>query len=319
MKKTGKKLIAMVLAAALSAGLCTGCAKKAQGELNIAEQFGIAYAPLQIMKQQKLLEKRLPGVTVNWKQFGGPTAIREGMLAGEIDFGFMGPAPVLMGIDNGMEWKFATGISFNEMAIMVKNPQVQKLGDLTKSDRIAILSPACTQHVLLCMAAEQELGNANYFDSQLVSMSHPDAANALMADTEVTAHVATPPYIGTELEAGMHSIYTGEEIMGQPFTFITGVAMEQFYQEHPEEYQAFIESLNEAIDYINQNLMQAAADLAPVYGITEQELYEQMTYRGTIYSNRLEGIEKLSDAMRRMGFVKNSPAFEEMTFPNVNS
>lgn len=319
MKKTGKKLVAVLMAAVLTAGLCVGCAKQAPNQLNIAEQFGIAYAPLQIMKQQKLLEKRLPGVTVNWKQFGGPTAIREGMLAGEIDFGFMGPAPVLMGIDNGMKWKFATGISFNEMAIMVKNPQVQKLGDLTRNDRIAILSPACTQHVLLCMAAEKELGDANYFDSQLVSMSHPDAANALMADTEVTAHVATPPYIGTELEAGMHSIYTGEEIMGQPFTFITGVAMEDFYQEHPAKYQAFIESLDEAISYINQNLEQAAADLAPVYGISEQELYEQMTYRGTIYSNRLEGIEKFYDAMRRMGFVKNSPEFEKMVFPNVNS
>lgn len=319
MNKIAKKWTAVLLFVSLAAGFCTGCAKQAPNQLNIAEQFGIAYAPLQIMKQQKLLEKRLPSVTVNWKQFGGPTAIREGMLAGEIDFGFMGPAPVLMGIDNGMKWKFATGISFNEMAIMVKNPQVQKLGDLTKNDRIAILSPACTQHVLLCMAAEQELGDANYFDSQLVSMSHPDAANALMTNTEVTAHVATPPYIGTELDAGMHSIYTGEEIMGQPFTFITGVAMEDFYRERPKDYQAFIESLNEAIDYINRNPEQAAADLAPVYGISEEELYEQMTYRGTIYSNRLEGIEKLSDAMRRMGFVKNSPEMEEMIFPNVNS
>ncbi|MEG2073285.1 MAG: ABC transporter substrate-binding protein, partial [Angelakisella sp.] len=71
-----------------------GCQKK-QYEISIAEQFGIAYAPLAIMKEKKLLEEKLPGITVNWKQFGGPTAIREGMLSGDIDIGFMGCAPVL--------------------------------------------------------------------------------------------------------------------------------------------------------------------------------------------------------------------------------
>lgn len=296
-----------------------GCAGKTDtGVLNIAEQFGIAYAPLQIMKEQRLLEKRLPGVQVNWKQFGGPTAIREGMLAGEVDFGFMGPAPVLMGIDNGMEWKYATGISFNEMAVVVNRPEVQSLRDFTPEDRIAILSPACTQHVLLCMAAEQEFGDPGYFDNQLVSLSHPDAMNALMSGTEVSAHVATPPYIGMELQEGMHTILTGEEIMGGPFTFITGVAMERFYDERPEQYEAFIESLDEAIAFINGNMDEAVRLLAPVYGISEDELRAQMTYNGTIYSNRLEGIEKLSAAMQRMGFTKESPRFEDIIFPNVN-
>ncbi len=297
----------------------SGCSGKADtGVLNIAEQFGIAYAPLQIMKEQHLLEERLPGVQINWKQFGGPTAIREGMLAGEVDFGFMGPAPVLMGIDNGMEWKYATGISFNEMAIVVNRPEIQSLQDFTPEDRIAVLSPACTQHVLLCMAAEQEFGDPGYFDNQLVSLSHPDAMNALMSGTEVSAHVATPPYIGMELDEGLHAILTGEEIMGGPFTFITGVAMERFYDERPEQYKAFIAALDEAIAFINDNMDEAVRLLAPVYGIPEDELKAQMTYNGTIYSNRLEGIEKLSDAMQRMGFTKESPRFEDIVFPNVN-
>lgn len=313
-----KGLILLLSALSLLLPL-SGCSGKADtGVLNIAEQFGIAYAPLQIMKEQHLLEERLPGVQINWKQFGGPTAIREGMLAGEVDFGFMGPAPVLMGIDNGMEWKYATGISFNEMAIVVNRPEIQSLRDFTPEDRIAVLSPACTQHVLLCMAAEQEFGDPGYFDNQLVSLSHPDAMNALMSGTEVSAHVATPPYIGMELDEGMHAILTGEEIMGGPFTFITGVAMERFYDERPEQYKAFIAALDEAIAFINDNMDEAVRLLAPVYGIPEDELKAQMTYNGTIYSNRLEGIEKLSDAMQRMGFTKESPRFEDIVFPNVN-
>ena len=323
LKKPVKKLLHKIS----TAGVCllvlclflSGCTHKKKNELNIAEQFGIAYAPLQIMKEQKLLEKRLTGVTVNWKQFGGPTAIREGMLAGEIDVGFMGPAPVLMGIDNGMEWKYATGISFNAMEIMVQGKDVTKLADLKESDRIAVLSPACTQHVLLCMAAEREFGDATALDNRIVSLSHPDAMNSLLSGTEVTAHVATPPYIDMEAAAGMHSIYSGEELMGMPFTFITGVAMQSFYDERPMEYTAFIESLNEAITFINNNIDETVRLLAPIYGIAEDELKSQMTYNGTIYSNRLEGVAELSEAMQRMGFTKGNPRFEDIIFANVNT
>lgn len=311
-----KKCISIILIVILLTITVSGCGKN-KDEINIAEQFGVAYAPLQIMKEQKLLEKRLPGVTVNWKQFGGPTAIREGMLAGEIDFGFMGPAPAIMGIDNGMKWRFATGISFNRVAIVAKGPAVKKLVDIPQDKKIAVLSPACTQHVLLCMAAEQEFGDPQALDNRIVSMSHPDSLNAMLSNTEIAAHVATPPYLEQELAAGMGVLYTGEELMGQNFTFITGVALESFHDQNPEYYNAFIESLNEAIDYINDNLDQAVKQLAPYYGIPEEDLRSQMTYNGSIYSKKLQGVEELSAAMQRMGFTKQAFNFEQMTFDNV--
>ena len=63
----------------------SGCQKKKRDVIGIAEQYGIAYAPLNIMKELGILEEKLPGVTIEWKQFGGPTAIRESMLNGEVD------------------------------------------------------------------------------------------------------------------------------------------------------------------------------------------------------------------------------------------
>ncbi len=309
---TLKHKILCLLAAFL---LLAGCSKN-NYEISIAEQFGIAYAPLTVIKEQGLLEKKLPGITVHWKQFGGPTAIREGMLSGDIDFGFMGPAPVLVGVDNGMPWKFATGISMNEVAIVTDKPYTS-LADFTPQDRIAILSPACTQHVLLCMLAEQQLGDAQALDTRCVSLSHPDAMQALLADTEISAHVATPPYLGTELEAGMTVLATGDEILGEPLTFITGVAMTEFYQQHPKEYTAFLEALEEAIDYINNHTDEAVKLLAPIYGISEEELKGQMQFRGTIYTTQLHGIDTLSAAMQRMGFTKAAPTLSDIAFDNV--
>ncbi|MEG1800724.1 MAG: ABC transporter substrate-binding protein [Oscillospiraceae bacterium] len=309
-----KKLFGMLMLVTL---LFSGCGKP-KYEINIAQQYGIAYAPLAIMEQKHFLEDSLPGIKVNWKQFGGPTSIREGMLSGDIDIGFMGAAPVLVGIDNVMPWRYACGISANEVAIVTDNPNVNTLADFTKKDRIAILSPACTQHVLLCMLAREQLGDPHILDVQTVSMSHPDAASALIANTEITAHVSTPPYISEELKAGAHKIATGKEIMGEHFTFITGVAMEDFHRERPKEYAAFITALEKSISYINDNMDEAVKILAPLYDLSEGELKEQMTYEGTIYSTRLEGTAALSKAMYEMGFIKNNLKFEDVTFDNVN-
>lgn len=296
----------------------SGCAgRDGTKEISIAEQFGIAYAPLQVMREQRLLEKALPGVAINWKQYGGPVPIREAMLAGEADFGFMGPAPVLIGIDNGMEWKYAAGISFNQVALVTDRPGVDTIRDFSDSDRIAVLSPGSTQHILLCIAAGQAFGDPDKFDNQIVSLSHPDAMDALIADTEITAHFSTPPYLDKELEQGMKIVTTGEEILGRPFTFITGVAMERFYEENPEEYAAVIDALNAAIDYINGNMDEAAAMLAPVYDVDEAVLKAQMTRHGTIYSNQLTGIEKLAEEMYRIGALRNPIDFRDTVFPGA--
>lgn len=316
------KRIACVFSACILAlailPLITGCTGgEDTNELNIAEQFGIAYAPLQIMREQLLLEKALPGVKINWKRYGGPVPIREAMLAGEVDFGFMGSAPVLIGIDNGMDWKYAAGISFNQVALVTDRPGVDSIRDLSDTDRIAVPSPGSTQHILLCIAADRAFGDPDKFDNQIVSLSHPDAMDALIADTEITAHFSTPPYLDKELEQGMKIITTGEEILGGPFTFITGVATERFYEENPEEYAAVIEALNAAIDYINNNMDEAVAMLAPVYDVDEAVLRAQMTRYGTIYSDQLIGIDKLAEEMYRIGVLKNNIDLRDAVFPGA--
>ena len=44
----------------------------------------------------------------------------------------------------------------------------------------------------------------------------------------------------------------------------------------------------------------------------------QMTHNGTIYSNRLEGVEKISAAMKHMGITSDNPDFDTIIFDNVN-
>jgi len=307
---------ALLFVAVLGICLC-GCGKKEKTTFRIAEQFGIAYAPLNLMQEMGWLEEKLPGITIEWKKFGGPTAIREAMLSGEVDFGFMGVSPVLIGISNGMDWKYATGISRNQVALVTDKPELKRLADFTDRDKIVVLSPGCTQHILLCMLAREQLGDPMAMDDRIVSMSHPDGMNALMSETEVSAHFVTPPYLQEELKQGMHIIADGEELVGGQFTFISGVAMTKFHDDYPELYDTFIETLNESIEYINNNMEEVIGILAPIYGITEEELQEQMSYGGTIYSGELQGVEKIKTAMYEMGFISENYDYKDIIFDNV--
>ncbi|MDD3214221.1 MAG: ABC transporter substrate-binding protein [Eubacteriales bacterium] len=311
------KKIALFMCLMLAAVSLSGCGETKKTKLTIAEQFGIAYAPVQVMKDEGILEKALPDMEIEWVQLGGPTAIREGMLSGSIDIGFMGIGPMLLGVDTGMEWKCFSALSANEVSFITNREDIQSLADIQPDDRIAILSPGCTQHILLCMAAEQQFGDPDKFDEQLVSLSHPDAMSAMLAGGEIVLHITTPPYADLELENGMHKILTGQQIMGGPFTFICGVADTALYNEHKGAYDAFQQSLSQAIDEINTDLPAAAEKLAPVYGVDEELLLAEMSYGGSIYGKTLSGVEKLASAMVDMGLLSKAPSAEEYAFPDV--
>ena len=310
-----KARLLLLLLAGLA--LFSGCGGEKKQTFTIAEQFGVAYAPLQVMKEDGLLEKALPGVEIRWVQLGGPTAIREGMLAGDIDVGFMGIGPMLLGVDTGMDWKTFGALSANEVSFVTNRADIHSLADLGPEDRIAILSPGSTQHILLCMAAQQQFGDSGRFDAQLVSLSHPDAMSAMLAGGEIALHIATPPYTELELQNGMHTILTGQDVMGGPFTFICGVAKTSLYEQNNALLTAFRQCLSQAVARINADLLAAARRLAPVYGVDEDLLLQMMTYHGTIYGETLVGVDRFAAAMAELGLLSKAPSAAEYAFADA--
>lgn len=296
-----------------------GCGRNDGRTLRVAEQFGIAYAPLTIMKQRGLLEAALPGMRVEWVQLGGPAAMREGMLSGDIDIGFMGIGPMLIGVDAGMDWRSFGALSANEVAFVTSRDYVRSLRDLKPSDRIAVLGPGSTQYILLCMAARAEMGDPAAFDARLATLSHPDAMSAMLAGGEVALHIATPPYSSLEVAAGMRKILTGEQLMGGPFSFICGVAMNDLYEQKRPVYDAFRACLGEAIGILNDDLPAAAQALAPVYGVDPDMLLRDMSEGGTIYGMALHGVDALAREMAALGLIGRAPGRDEYAFPEAEA
>lgn len=273
-------------------------------KISIAEQYGLAYAPLQIMKEQKLMEKNLSGVKVEWHQLSNTAEIREAMLAGKVDAGFMAIPPFLIGWDKGMEWNIAVGLSSSPVGLVTNQERIKLLKDFKDTDRIALPQPGSVQHILLSMAAEQELGDANKLDNLLVTMKHPDGMNALLANNDITAHFTSLPYLALELEnKDIHQVVSGREAIGEEFSFIVGVTTKKFHDINPEVHKAFIDSVQEAVDFINKDPEKAAEILDSYYELTPEEILKYLTYGDNEYSTTVKGVKVFSSFMARNGYL----------------
>lgn len=296
--------------------LLAGCGAQKEeitgSKISIAEQYGLAYAPLQIMKEQKILEKQLPGVQIEWHQLGNTTEIREAMLSGKVDAGFMAIPPFLIGWDKGMQWKIALGLSSSPGGLVTNREDIQFLKDLTPSDRIAVPQPGSVQHILLAMAAERELGDSRKLDNQLVTMNHPDGMSALLAKQDITAHFTSMPYLAKELEnPEMHQVLSANEAMGSDFSFIVGVTTQKFHDNQPEVYKAFVASVQEAVDFIQNKPEEAAKLLADDYKLTSDEVLSYLTYPDTAYSTTVKGISQFASFMTKTGYITKPLAQEQ--------
>ncbi|HYE08687.1 MAG TPA: ABC transporter substrate-binding protein [Patescibacteria group bacterium] len=319
MKRTIKS-IAVLLVLLLS--ISTGCGKQSSDmqQVTIAEQYGLAYAPLQIMKELKLLEKNNSNLQVNWKQMGNTAAIREAMLAKEVDIGFMAIPPFLIGWDKGMEWKIAGGLSSSPVGLVSNRSEVNSIKDFTELDRIALPQPGSVQHILLSMACEKEFGDSDKLDNLLITMAHPEGMNALMAKTDVTAHFTAPPYLTGELKSKENRlILSGEEAMGGEFTFIVGVATKSFHDRDPEDYKVFLKALEESITFIKTNKAEAVEILSKAYDIDQEEVAEYLNTQGVEYTTEVQGLDKFADFMKRNEYISKTPANKtEIMWDDVN-
>ncbi|KNZ71168.1 ABC transporter substrate-binding protein [Thermincola ferriacetica] len=290
-------------------------------KIRISLQYGIGYAPLQIMKEKKLLEKYLPGVKVEWKQMGTGGVIREALVKGDLDVGFMGIPPYLVAWDKGVDWKIAVALASSPQGLQTNKKTVNSLKDLGKNDKIAVPIPGSVQHILLAMAAEKELGDAKALDKNLISMTHPDGATALISEAAISAHFTSPPYLFKELKAkNIKQIVDAEKAFGGEHSFLVGVTTKKFHDEYPLAYAAFCAAVNDAIYFVNNNTREAAKILAPEYKLSEEETYKYLTWPGTNYTSTPYGLMGFAQFMQKYGYIRKVPKdLNEIAWENVVS
>lgn len=318
MNKSLRKVVAGVLTAVVALAVLSGCQAQetddqtvaTQEKLKIARQYGLAYAPLTIMEEMKLIEKHAPDLSVEWVQLGNTAAIREAILTDELDIGFMGIPPYLIGVENGMEWEIFTGLSRAPLGLMTNQDDINAISDINEDDRIALPQPGSIQHILLTMAAKRELGDAKAFDSQLVSLKHPDGVQMLVANSDITMHFTSPPFVFQEKEEGMKEVISGDEAFGGPFTFIVGTLREEM-TESEETVNAVKAALKESMSFMVDNREKTVEILSGAYGIDAEILDTYLYESGIEYSEEILGLDTFVDFMVEETYL--SPGIEDKT------
>lgn len=278
----------------------------AANEIKIAGQFGFVYAPLMVADKLHTFEKY--GLKPVWREYGSGSAVREALISGDADVGFMGIPPFLIGWDKGTPWKACLGFMVVPVGLVTNRPEIRSLKDFKPGDKIAVPSPGSVQHILLAMAAEKELGDPKALDRNLVAMAHPDAAAALMAKKGVDAHFTTPPYLFEELsQPGAHLVTDDVKSFGKPFSFNVGVATKRFHDTRPVDYAAFCMAVQEATAYINEYPEKTAELLASEFKLTVKETTKYMTWPGMNFTTAPYGLMGFADFMKEAGYIKKVP------------
>ena len=316
-----KKLAIAVILFLLALGIITGCAASEKTKetstadekrvIKIAEQYGLAYAPIAIMKEKKMLEEKDESLSVQWKTLSNTAAIREAMLVDDLDIGFMGIPPFMIAYNNKMDWKIFTGLSSSPLGLVVNDENIKTLDDLTIDKKIVLPQPGSIQHILLSMAAEKKYSDAKRFDKQLISMKHPDGFTALVSRSGVSGHFTSPPFLFEEVKVdGNHLLLSGEEAFGGEFTFIVGAAETDFLKEREDDVLLVRETIKEAMDFIDENREETIKILSKKYNVEESVLEDYMYNRGMSYELQVKGIDRFAAFLYENDYL-NKPYEEE--------
>ncbi|KRB82178.1 ABC transporter substrate-binding protein [Noviherbaspirillum sp. Root189] len=243
----------------------------AEGKIRIAQQFGIGYLILDVVRDRQLIEKhgKQAGVDidVDWASLSGATGMNEALIAGSIDVVSAGVPPMLTMWDRTrgkQNVKAVAALGSLPNYLLTNNPAVKTLKDLSIRDRIAVPAAGVGfQSRTLQIEAARVFGKEDFkkLDSISVSLPHPDATAALIAGgSEITTHFSSAPFYYLALAAGknVHKIISSYDILGGPATFNVLYSTQKFHDENPKTYKAFYNALVEAGQLIQADKAAAA-------------------------------------------------------------
>ncbi|MDF2621488.1 MAG: hypothetical protein K0S00_4147 [Xanthobacteraceae bacterium] len=326
-------LAATALVLAPAAGLLHAAPARAEtDQLRIAQQFGIAYLPLIVAKEQKLVEKHaaadgLPDLKVEWLRLSGAAAMNDALISGGLDFATAGVAPAILTWDKTRGKADITLISaLGSMpnVLTTNNPKVKTLKVFTDADRIALPSVKVGfQPIVLQIAAEKEFGKYDKLDDITVSLPHPDATAAILSGTGgITAHFTSPPFVQQQLaDEKVHAVLNSYDVLGGPHTFNVVYGTRKFAEANPKTIDAFVAALDEANAWIRAN----PAEAAKLYIAAENSKLTPAFVEAIIrdpqnnFTTVPERVDVFADFEYRIGLIKQKPSWKELFQPGLHA
>lgn len=303
-------------------------------DITIAQQYGISYLPLTIMRVQNLIttEAKAEGadVSTHWLTFTGGAPMNEALISGNLDFASGGVAPMLIIWDRtkgNLNVKALASLGDMPLFLNTSDANVKTIADFSDNDRIALPGvKSSIQAIILEMAAAQTFGadNANKLNGLTVSMAHPDGMTSLLNGTAgITGHFTSAPYQYQELDnPKIHKVLDSYTVLGGPHTFNVVWANSKFVHDNPVVVHAFLAALIKAEDFIRQSPAQAAQIYitAEKSTLTVDAVTKMIEDPEIVWTTKPERIRQFASFMQKTGLIKQVPASDaDVFFPNLSA
>jgi NitT/TauT family transport system substrate-binding protein len=310
-----------VLGLAAFAVLCaTAAPLRAQDQVKVGIGFGLAFLPVYICQDLKLIEKRAKelhlDVKASYQRFVGSGPMQDAIASGAIDVGPYGTAPLLAAWDKAksspQQILAVSGITTMPLTLVSNRPNVATIADFQPTDRIAMPSLTAPQMYLLQMQSEKTFKAYDKLQDQVVAMPPSEAVTALVDGSGVaTAYFGSPPYTQLALrDAKVHRVLGSADVINGKASFLIMGATRAYIEAHPQIPDAIDKAMDDAARIIRSDPRRAAQIYLthePSMSLSGPLIEAVLREIKDEFGSAVFGVQAFADFMGRHGELKMPP------------
>ena len=296
----------------------------AQQEVKIGIGFGLAFLPVYVCEDLKLIEKHAKeahlDVKASFPRFMGAAQLHDAVASGAVNVGPFGTAPLLAAWQTAKDTPaqiFAvSGLTSLPLVLLSNQPNEQSISDIAPADRIAVPTLTSPQMYLLELQAEKTLGQYDKLNGQVVALAHADAIAGLVAGSgqsavPVTAYFSSPPFTQLALrDAGVHVLLKSSDVMGGKSSFLILGATKAYIDAHPQMPEVIDRAMDEAARIIHDDPRRAAQIYLthePSDSLNAAATEAVIREIRDEFGSAIYGVQTIADFMGRHGELKSPP------------
>jgi NitT/TauT family transport system substrate-binding protein len=283
-------------------------------------QLTTAYHTSFILRGLRWVEDRL-GEEVEWRLFGGGPPIVTALEKDELDLGYIGLPPTMIGIERGVEIICVAG-GHVEGTVFVAKPQFKSLDEMNGNVKETLKQftslgspPKGSIHDVII----RNLLRENELEDQ-VNVKNYDWADFIpeaMVSGEIDATVGTPP-LAVLCERAVKSKHVMPPGRLWPYNPSYGIVVKKsMLQKRRETVLEFIRLHEEATNLMRREMGRAADVVVEVMGVVDKEfiikaLKISPRYCASLPEYYIDSTMRFIPVLQRMGYIKRSLSKEEI-------
>lgn len=262
----------------------------------------------------------IEGLNPKWVLFGGGPPLIDALGRGELDIGYAGLPPAMIGIDHGVRIKCVAGGHMDGTTLVAKSSykSLGELGNIRDAigqfvGQVIAAPPKGSIHDVIV----RHLLNENGINAEVRNFAWSDFIPLAMERGEVAAAVGTPALCVTmKNDLGTKIIMPPDKVWPNNPSYGI-VAREEFIEEHPEEIETFLALHKRASALIRNEPDKAAEIVSSTIGFVGpgfvKEIYKiSPRYCIALAKEFIDTTMEFVGIMKEMGYLSRALRREEI-------